>query len=86
MKSQKRGAAILKPEVSHISPHGIWLYVNGREYFLSYEDFPWFKEGRLSEIQNVEFHHSHLLRWEDLDIDLDLDCLENPGKYPLKFT
>lgn len=33
-------------EVTNISNHGIWLYIKGTEYFLPFEDFPWFKERR----------------------------------------
>jgi len=28
-------------------------------------------------------HGNHLF-WEDLDIDLDIDSIEHPEKYPLK--
>ena len=31
-------------EVTNISGHGIWLLTGGRELFLPYRDFPWFKE------------------------------------------
>lgn len=34
----------------NISNHGIWLYVKGTEYFLPFEDFPWFKEVKVGEI------------------------------------
>ena len=28
--------------VESITPYGIWVFVNGKEYFLSYEDYPHF--------------------------------------------
>ena len=85
MKLAERGTNTSSVEVSNISPHGVWLYVKGKEYFLSYKDFPWFKNARLSEIQNVRLIHGHNLRWEDLDIDLALESLDRPDRYPLKY-
>lgn len=57
-----------------------------KEYFLSYEDFPWFKDARVSEICDVTFRHGFHLRWEQLDVDLELDSLEHPERYPLKYN
>ena len=85
MKLAERGTSTSSVEVSNISPHGVWLYVKGKEYLLSYKDFPWFKNARLSEIQNVRLIHGHNLRWEDLDIDLALESLDRPDRYPLKY-
>jgi hypothetical protein len=50
-------------EITNISIHGIWLYVKGKEYFLPYEDYPWFKDARLSEIQHVQLLHEDHLYW-----------------------
>lgn len=33
----------------------------------------------------VELHHEHHLRWESLDIDLELESLADPDKYPSVF-
>ena len=85
MRLAEHGTNTSSVEVSNISPHGVWLYVKGKEYFLSYKDFPWFKNARLSEIQNVRLIHGHNLRWEDLDIDLALESLDRPDRYPLKY-
>ena len=85
MKLAERGTSTSSVEVSNISPHGVWLYVKGKEYFLSYKDFPWFKNARLSEIQNIRLIHGHNLRWEDLDIDLALESLDHPDRYPLRY-
>ena len=45
MNSEQLGTIASDVEVTNISTHGIWLLVDEREFFLSYEDFPWFKEG-----------------------------------------
>ena len=72
-------------EAHNISANGSRLYVKGKEYFLPYEDFPWFKGARVSEIQRVRLLRGHHLHWADLDVDLDLDSLEHPEHYPLKY-
>ncbi|OGW23047.1 MAG: hypothetical protein A2077_07145 [Nitrospirae bacterium GWC2_46_6] len=71
--------------VENITPLGIWLYVKEKEYFLSYKDYPYFKDQTLNSIQNVQLLHGYHLYWPQLDVDLEIDNLENPGKYPLKF-
>lgn len=85
MKSLERGISTSNVEVVNVSSHGIWLYVAGKEYFLPYEEFPWFRDARLSEIHRVQLVHGRFLRWEDLDVELALACLEHPDRYPLKY-
>ena len=84
MKSLKAGKNISKAEVQGISNHGFWLLVNGEEFFLTYKDYPWFKNARVDEIYHLEFLFGHHLRWPDLDVDLHLDSLKHPEKYPFK--
>ena len=85
MKSPGRGKAI-SVSVENITPFGIWLFVKGREYFLSYDDYPYFKDQTLSAIQNVQLLHGYHLYWPELDVDLEIDNLEHPEKYPLRST
>jgi len=84
MKSSKNGESILV-SVENITPFGIWLFVKGREYFLSYRDYPYFKDQTLKSIQTIQLLHDHHLYWPELDVDLEIDNLENPEKYPLKW-
>ena len=83
MKSQKRGSITLGAEVLNISGHGIWLLVNDHEYFLPYKEYPWFKSATISQIQNVEFVHGKYLHWDELDVDLGIESLENLERFPL---
>jgi hypothetical protein len=69
--------------IENITPSGIWLFVKGKEYFLSYEKYPYFRDHNLSSIQNVQLLHGNHLYWSDLDVDLEIDNLENPEKYSL---
>ncbi len=83
MKSESTGIDTSIVEVLNISPHGFWLMVAGREYFLGFDNFPWFKDATLSKLFHVELHHQEHLYWPELDVDLDLDRIKNPEKYPL---
>ena len=70
--------------MANISAHGLWLYWDGTEHFLPYDDFPWFREANVGQIVNVEAVSSTHAYWPDLDVDLSLDSIERPEKYPLK--
>lgn len=85
MKLQKPGTGTLKVEVLNISKNGIWLFVEPKEYFLPYKQFPWFEKAKVSDICKVSFAHRQHLRWKTLDIDLQLDSLEHPERYPLQY-
>ncbi len=84
MKSLKHGKSTLV-SVENITPFGIWIFVKEKEYFLSYKDYPYFKDQTLGSIQNVQLLHGYHLYWPELDVDMEIDNLENPEKYPLKF-
>ena len=73
----------LQVEVTNISMHGFWLLIGGKEFFLPFNDFPWFKDARISEISDVSLLNDQHLFWEKLDIDLTLNMIQNPHKYPL---
>ena len=83
MKLKEPGKSISEIEVSNISVHGFWLYVNGKEYFLPHDEYPWFKDAKISEIFDVQLLHQSHLYWPQLDVDLELSSLENPDQYPL---
>ncbi len=83
MKSLKRGKDI-SASVENITPFGIWVFAKEKEYFLSYKDYPYFKDQTLSFIQNVQLLHGYHSYWPESDVDLEIDNLENPQKYPLK--
>lgn len=83
MKLLKNGKGI-SVSVENLTPFGIWIFVKGKEYFLNYKDYPYFKDQPIKAIQNVKLLHGFHLHWACLDIDLEIDNLENPEKYPLK--
>jgi len=84
MKSVKNGKGT-SVSVENITPFGIWLLVKSREYFLNYSDHPYFQHQTIQDIQNVKLLHGFHLHWPTLDVDLEIDNLENPEKYPLTY-
>lgn len=71
-------------EVSHISSHGFWINVRGRNHFMSYEDFPWFKNQPIEAIENVVEFSEGRFQWPDIDIDLTEASIEVPELVPLE--
>jgi len=84
MKSSTLGNATLAAEVTNISSHGIWLLHNNREFFLSYEQYPWFKDQPVKSIIHIQEPTQGHFYWPDLDVDLSVEILEDPTRFPLK--
>ena len=83
MKSETPGISTSEVEVSHISKHGFWLLLGAKESFLPFENFPWFKDASVSAILNVQLINARHLYWPDLDVDLALESIDNPERFPL---
>jgi len=71
-------------EVTHISNHGLWLLARGQELFMSYDDFPWFKDAPVGKILQVEEQTPGHFYWPELDIDLTEEIIAHPDRFPLK--
>ncbi len=85
MRSPAPGRSTSRAEVQDITRHGVWLLACGREHFLSYDRYPWFKDAKVAEVYDVRLLHGAHLHWPALDVDLELDSLDHPEKYPLKY-
>ena len=83
MRSVPRGKHTSAVEVTNVSTHGFWLFIDDREVFLSFNDFPWFRDVSIRDLVNVARPHPHHLYWPDLDIDLAVDSIHHPERYPL---
>ena len=84
MSSLARGSSTSIVEVTNISAHGIWLMAHDKELFMSYEDFPWFKDQVIKSIINVEEQSPGHFFWPELDVDLTVERIEHPERFPLK--
>ncbi len=79
------GMAISPVEVVQVTRHGLWLAVGDAEHLLDFKHFPWFRDATIEAVCNVEEVSPGHFFWPALDIDLDLDTIKEPGKYPLIF-
>jgi Protein of unknown function (DUF2442) len=78
------GATTSAVEVTNISKHGLWLLTAEGEYFLAFSEFPWFRDAPVGHILNVKEPTSGHYYWPDLDVDLNLQIIRNPQRFPLK--
>jgi hypothetical protein len=70
-------------EVANVSPHGFWLLLGKDELFVAFSSFPWFRDATIAQITNVQLPSARHLYWPDLDIDLAVESVRNPEKFPL---
>jgi hypothetical protein len=82
-KSVLRGMSTSAVEVSNLGPDGFWLLMDERELFVPFKEFPWFQDATIREIMSVERPSPHHLRWPNLDIDLAVESIERPERFPL---
>ncbi len=83
MKSAKPGNDTSDAEVTNVSKHGFWMLVRGEELYLPFADFPWFKEARLGQLLDVTLLHGEHLHWPQLDVDLTVESVRHPDRFPL---
>ena len=81
-------------EVSNITPEGINLLIyhdetdasEGKQYFVPFDHFSGFKGATIEKIWNVKFTSKQQIVWPDLDIKIEVEVLENPQRFYLKYT
>ena len=85
MNLSKNGTDTLINSVTNITSHGFWVIVNETEYFVSFNEYPGFRKASVDSIFNMTILSPGQLNWLDLDIDIELDALKDPDKFPLQF-
>jgi hypothetical protein len=70
-------------EVSHVSTHGVWILMDHEELFLPFASFPWFLSATIQQISHIERPSQDHLYWPQLDIDLSVASIRDPGAFPL---
>jgi hypothetical protein len=56
-----------------------------KEYFIGFNDYPAFKNATVDSIFNLKFSSPKQLHWPDIDVDIEVDALEKPERFPLIF-
>jgi len=83
MRSAQRGKRTLEVEVTNVSQHGLWLLLGDRELFLPFDKFPWFRDAPIAKLVRVQLPSLNHLYWPDLDVDLAVESIEHPERFPL---
>lgn len=84
MSWSKLGERTSAVEIVDISAHGIWLFAGAEEHFLSFDEFPWFKQASIAAVLNVIEEREGNFYWPELDVDLCLESIQHPERFPLR--
>lgn len=77
------GTNTLVAEVTHVSKHGFWLLLGEEELLLPFSEFPWFKQVTIEQLSTVDWPTAERLYWPLLDVDLSVESVRHPEKFPL---
>ena len=66
-----------------INDKGLMLSVLGQDYFISFNKVPWMKDAAIRDVLDVQMCGDDAIEWPKLDIDLEIDSLKHPERYPL---
>ena len=83
MSSAAPGTTTSAVEVTNVSKHGFWLLIEEQEVFLAFDNFPWFRDAPIGKLLNVQLQSRRHLYWPDLDVDLAVESLFHPDRFPL---
>ena len=79
------GTNISQIEVTQVSNQGFWILLIDEALFLSFENFPWFKDATVKSLCEIEWPTPNHLYWPILDIDLSVESIKNPKDFPLQY-
>lgn len=79
---EKNGESTLV-KVLTITQNGILLSIPQGDFFLNYTDYPWFRNAKVDDVFNVAMEGNDAVRWEELDVDLEIDSILHPEQYPV---
>ena len=71
-------------QITSIEDDGFWLLVKDKEFFVPFDRYPDFQHATIQQIFNFEDDGNEFY-WSDLDIDIELDALRHPERFPLIF-
>lgn len=70
-------------EVVQLTPQGVWLAYHDQEFFLDHDQFPWFRDATASQVFKVQEISPEHFYWPDIDVDLDMERIQHPERFPL---
>jgi hypothetical protein len=78
------GTTTFSAEVTNVSGDCVCMLIDDEELTFPYSEFPWFKAATILQVLNVLRPTPDHLYWPDLDIDLSVDSIRHPERFPLK--
>jgi Protein of unknown function (DUF2442) len=82
-KSTADGTSISQVERTNASAHGVRVLIGSEELHLPFSQFPWFRDAPIAKLAHVTRPSPDHLFWPDLDIDLAVDSIRHPDRFPL---
>jgi len=79
----KKNGTIIYAKVVSINPTGLVVQINEEEYQVPFSRVPWFWSAKVEDVFDVRMNGLDEIRWDKLDVDLDIESLKHPEKYPL---
>ena len=70
-------------KVLTITENGILLSIPEGDFFLNYKDYPWFRNAPINQVFDVEMEGDYAVRWNALDVDLEIESILHPERYPM---
>ena len=70
-------------DVLMINDKGVMISVQGQDYFLSFNRVPWMRDATINEVLDVQMSGKNAIEWPKLDVDLEVESLKHPERYPL---
>ena len=84
--SENMGEPTAGASVINTGPHGFWLRVGHKAYFLDFDKFPSFRNATEAQISSVELLENDHVSWPELNLDVTLESITRPSEFPRVYT
>jgi len=71
--------------VENITPFAVWVFDGKKEYAIPFSEFPCLGKASIDDLMHPVLFHGFHLRWEAMDVDIDLRSLNHLENFPLYF-
>jgi len=55
-----------------------------KELLVPFVEFPWFRNATIAQLSDVTWPTPDHLYWPQLDVDLSVESIEHPERFPLR--
>ena len=83
MKSAGPGPGTFPVELGEVSVDSFVVNLGNEVLRVAYADFPWFRGVAIADLKNLERPSPDHLYWPSLDIDLAVESVRHPERFPL---